>query len=595
MDKLMFNGVNILNPLEGKLDEVIEYFVAFYGEKYRERITEKIKSTTFIFVPRDRGRFNAKVYEKDLNELIEQEINKMYEKLCFKLGVNLFTAENERYPITTIAKVRRKIANGEPLMFGEQNLYSAFKNSNGKVLSDKEILSLIDVCIMEYDKTISPKIKELHEQKERVLAFYENAIPSTDEIKKQAKIDIRQLMELYFFKLLESRNIDLTQPGEIPNIVDVNGKKIAVSREILKQLEVFCELFKQERFPEFATPSQREKYINLFKFFGFDYGENYKEYTQDRALKGLIFNGYLQDAIMDVEDMAEGEIKTANTFYLDAVDIIESLGIKYEVNKDDVLYALESYMYSDKVDGMAISYLDKNNQLKAVCFCEDYLNLATSTLVHELNHIVQESLIGESARAFYTKTGYDIIPFEKTEGSLFFEMKLTNAGNRQFEMLNEIINEYLSLKIFELMKADEFEIGVAANVDSAYYDGFYVFDRFIKENMEPIIESCFSTDKRALGNIIGDTEFKRLAEIAEDVLCSKYFDLASAISEIARVLKIDAEQYQAFDNIEDLAHGHEWSKNAKKYLTYVERANKLGRKLKQADMDNSNTEQKATN
>ena len=31
-------GVNLNNPIEDKLPQIIEYFVKFYGEKYRERI-----------------------------------------------------------------------------------------------------------------------------------------------------------------------------------------------------------------------------------------------------------------------------------------------------------------------------------------------------------------------------------------------------------------------------------------------------------------------------------------------------------------------------------------------------------------------------
>ena len=51
MEEFRIKGINYFNPLEGKIDKIIEYFVKFYGEKYRERIENKIKNTTFIFVP----------------------------------------------------------------------------------------------------------------------------------------------------------------------------------------------------------------------------------------------------------------------------------------------------------------------------------------------------------------------------------------------------------------------------------------------------------------------------------------------------------------------------------------------------------------
>lgn len=581
MDKLMFNGVNVLNPLEGKIQEVIEYFVAFYGEKYRERITQKINNTTFIFAPKDEGNFNRENLALKINACIKNQFEKIFYEMAIKHDVDLFEENGEAIPITRIARTRYNLASGQPLNLGEKAVYTTFKESSGGLLNDQAIIDLIDKFLIEYSKVVEPKIKELEAERDIILNAYEKAFSGAQKIKKQAKIDIRELMEIYFYGVFAK--------GQRPSTEgNIDASNSFVARADAKQLEVFCELVKQESFPSILTQSQQEKYIKFFKYIGFDHGDVYKRYTEDEKLQKLVFNGTLMESIMFVEEAMEDDIKRLNQFYTNAEDIVNAIDIKYETNRDDLLYALEEFMFGDKVNGMAVSYLDQDNQLKAVCFCEDYFNLATSTLIHELNHIVQECLIGENSSAFYTKTGFDIIPFEKEDGSLFYEINLTSAGNRPFEMLNEIINEYLSLRIFESMRLDGVKIGIGKEIVSAYYDGFYVFDKFIKENLEAIVDNCFSADKRALGAVIGDTEFKRLAEIAEDVICSEYFDLNSAISEIARVLKIDVKQYEEFDNVENLAGGHEWSKNARKYLTYVERTNKLGRKLSECTNQNDN-------
>ena len=49
--RLMIDGVNIFNPLEGKMDKIIEVMVDFYGEKHRERIEKRLNDAKFIFVP----------------------------------------------------------------------------------------------------------------------------------------------------------------------------------------------------------------------------------------------------------------------------------------------------------------------------------------------------------------------------------------------------------------------------------------------------------------------------------------------------------------------------------------------------------------
>ena len=48
---IRIDGVNIFNPLEGKLDDVIECMVEFYGEKHRAIIEERLHNSEFFFVP----------------------------------------------------------------------------------------------------------------------------------------------------------------------------------------------------------------------------------------------------------------------------------------------------------------------------------------------------------------------------------------------------------------------------------------------------------------------------------------------------------------------------------------------------------------
>ena len=41
--------INIENPIDKSLPMLIDYFVNFYGEKYRERITDRLNSATYVF------------------------------------------------------------------------------------------------------------------------------------------------------------------------------------------------------------------------------------------------------------------------------------------------------------------------------------------------------------------------------------------------------------------------------------------------------------------------------------------------------------------------------------------------------------------
>ena len=70
--EIKINGVNIFNPLEGKLDDIIECFVEFYGEKHREKITNNIKNAEYFFLPHN----NLEGVRKDIDMYFDYEIKR---------------------------------------------------------------------------------------------------------------------------------------------------------------------------------------------------------------------------------------------------------------------------------------------------------------------------------------------------------------------------------------------------------------------------------------------------------------------------------------------------------------------------------------
>ncbi len=73
MIKHGIENINLNNPLENKLPKVIDYFVKFYGEKYRERITTRLNNATYIFTETV-GSLNSYYYLKDYFENKNEEV-----------------------------------------------------------------------------------------------------------------------------------------------------------------------------------------------------------------------------------------------------------------------------------------------------------------------------------------------------------------------------------------------------------------------------------------------------------------------------------------------------------------------------------------
>ena len=81
MAKINVLGTNIFNPVENKMQGIIDTFVEYYGEKYRDRITQKLNDAFYIFAAQIHSDFS--VYE-GFNSSLESLLNEYTKKLLNK-------------------------------------------------------------------------------------------------------------------------------------------------------------------------------------------------------------------------------------------------------------------------------------------------------------------------------------------------------------------------------------------------------------------------------------------------------------------------------------------------------------------------------
>ena len=80
------NGLNIFDPIDGKLDQIIEYLVKFYGEEYRQRITDRINNTTFLFVGEIDEQTKLSTFT-DLKKYYYKQLNNIKKAFFEELGM----------------------------------------------------------------------------------------------------------------------------------------------------------------------------------------------------------------------------------------------------------------------------------------------------------------------------------------------------------------------------------------------------------------------------------------------------------------------------------------------------------------------------
>ena len=72
LDKCLYKGIDIFNPIEGKMDSFVESFVKVYGEKYRSVIEKRLKNAKYFFLG---GNFDVII--KKYKELQKEELDKI--------------------------------------------------------------------------------------------------------------------------------------------------------------------------------------------------------------------------------------------------------------------------------------------------------------------------------------------------------------------------------------------------------------------------------------------------------------------------------------------------------------------------------------
>lgn len=534
------DGININNPFENKLDKIIEYFVEFYGEKYRERITNRLKNTIFIFVDslsRNRIKFANKYFEQQEETLLNefaQDASKILNiegpsNLNFNFLSNLeaWATEIKEEDYASVYMFLKGLAGQEIPDNSFKDMEKTFKNAYN---SDKnQINSVI--------KALSQLYKENYEQKFLSLINEKNAAITPANESRMYQSDKKMcddysltVLRNYLKPLFKIKNIDDFLPT-IKNWI-LKGSKSLTKDEIQKINDL-------------------ESLVKM----------NFKQ------MESIIFSDKITKKLQELEERLNMKLSSYVNNYIDNLLEFYNSEILF---KDDILMSITQYIKFNECAGFISPTISINNQNQTtnVCVLSTFFALVDSCAVHELNHIV-ESTNSLKNDVFYSKTG-----FAKMK-------KYVNKDEPDFQNneLNEIFNDYISIKIHNLMVRDNFKMGGIEFAKSLYSYAFPAFEKLIEENLDDIIASRMSDDPDAFAKIIGQENFNKLSDIASDMLHQvDRRDFKSAMKEI----NLEINQKAPNKELHKISLNNDWSENTRKYLQNVKLAEKIRKDIKSA-------------
>lgn len=578
MEPILCDGVDVFDPLKDKLDILIEYFVKFYGEEDREFITKTLKEdTTYFFLPKSGDETYGTL--TNMYSYYEKKVDEVFCELDDFFGVNLARGLTPRTRPNKIQSIKKKIIDGQELELYEAIFINNFAKEFGiplkqklfraNVYTDKTVLRLVkkidEYCSVYADK-FGAKVAQIRAEEQKVAHALKSNMVDVSLLEETIELNIQEKAKNCFINLLKSKNI-------------------VYNEDTCKcHLQTYIDIVKLGKLLPFVTDKQEKEIISLFKFLGIDYGENYNDYYLnfgsernkiiDKNLTAFILKQY-----KDLHDKKHKQ----NIFLKNAEERVKMLDAKYPCDIQDATNLFFDYVYNNPTMGAYIyGYLDGNNQLKHICVFSDYFSLTNCCIIHELNHVLEDMLIGEDEGFYYTKTGFDITPHAKHENANLDLSSFIRDEHRSYESLSEIVNEFITSKINKNMVKDGVKIGGNTEKAAYYRLGFCPFYKFLEENLQVLIKSRRSPDQYALVNYIGVEEYEELANIAEEILHADFFDIKEATTEILeKCQRTDFSVVARMIREKKVLNRHKWSDDAKLLFSYIKKIDQISDKLKQ--------------
>lgn len=153
------------------------------------------------------------------------------------------------------------------------------------------------------------------------------------------------------------------------------------------------------------------------------------------------------------------------------------------------------------------------------------INSTLRFLIHEINHALESGYELTQYNTYLIRSGWDFKD-ERDIGThrqkCNIPLHLEEAYVRNNELLNEVINEFISMEVFEKFKS---RTNIEIQEESCLYsNAFFALDEFYKTYKEEIIQSRQTGNMEILYERVGEQNFIELANLLRDISIQLYTD-----------------------------------------------------------------------
>lgn len=566
-----FEGKNIFNPIDNRMQEVIDTFVEFYGEENRNHISSQLNNAKILFLGQV-GYYGRNSLAKTIeycffNKQIEK-IKKLlntnidvdpiqFRHLLFKFNVN---GNNKKYDVMI-------------LMQG-LGMFEKVQDEDQK----NEIYEILKQDVQSYHKFLEKvyKLKKYYQQiedkKDQVINHLpENlkSLSTLDDLKNQYNTKIKELLIDYGKKsnLKLNFNIEL---ADLENIIDAILSKNTFAFVNINDVK------------------------NLLNFLGIEYDRNEDDYEKifnnEKLIKFLSDEKFC-DSFNNLKiERYKNEIEN-NLFFKDFIDNFSDSSKLFNFNK--IVDSVVNFIFSNSSAGY-VQMVSEGEKAYNFCVLPQAFDLNDALLFHEFTHIVESDFNRDEKGILNYKVGFLEVDLKETKEKYNLKKIVKNILQNQDEedieegqiddfkidtYFNEVVTDYLACKIYDIFKEKYKPIGlIDEQFLSSYSIAFPLIQRFLDDNLEDIKSCRISSDANAFRKLIGEDCYRKIAtnlyEFSQVINKNNYSDL-EILENIARKTNLDINNlYDCFK------YDCDWSKDEKTIINICKEIDEVGKIVK---------------
>lgn len=536
MIETLFNILDSTKIIEESMPKIIEAFVIFYGEEERSYIESKFKDMLVIGygLPDDLSNIVDKLKSEISNKLINEFFNQLNlnneNDTLRKIFFSSFTLDYKDFnPIQYYIEYLKKDVKDFDYQDCKQNALKFLNSINPKVninnmdaLIKEGAFNDIDRMIPIYEEIIKEYEKEI-----KKLEQYINELTVTRKLRNELETN-------YWIELLNSCKNIFTEEEMLMAKKEMLENFNLFSKEVIK-VKTFIgdsiystpiiEAFSEECDNDLKTGAYwkkeniKEDRIKFFKQMGINLGDDYAAYENNPECKKIIPS---KSIIKTIANKRKEFLELMhNDFYKST---IEYKTCKEKISKYKLLIeddGLGPNAYFNKRTCMCPNLIRKNNHIGnfyLVLINISMHNYIDSQLIHELNHVLETTLISLCEDGCEFISGWDKVELILNEEETIVESLDENKAKRKYELFNETINEMISQEITQIMHGKgNYVINTKDTAKikgkSSYECTFFLIKEFYNTYKTEILRSRKNGDIHIIFDAVGKENFEKLNDV----------------------------------------------------------------------------------